>query len=68
LPLHTGRFVRFPARERDFFPFLKVQAGSVAQPASYTSPSLPGRKAKVELRKTMERVGMNSVSMKGARI
>jgi len=37
MPLHTGRFVRFPARERDFFTFLKVQAGSVAQPTSISS-------------------------------
>jgi hypothetical protein len=55
-----------PGRRKRFFPLLIVQTGSVAQPTSYTSPPLPGRKAQVELRKTMERVGMNSVSMKGA--
>ena len=35
----------------------------MAQPTSYTLPSLPGRKAQVELRKTMERVGMNERSV-----
>jgi len=55
-----------PGRRKRFFPFLKVQAGSVVQPTSYTSPSLPGRKAQVELRKTMERVGMKCVRMKRA--
>ena len=55
-----------PGRRKRISPFLEVQAGSVAQPTSYTSPFLPGRKAQVELRKTMEHVGMNSVSMKGA--
>ena len=65
--LYTGRPVcSIAGRRKRFFPFLKVQAGSVAQPTSYTSPSLPGRKALVELREITERVGMNSVSMKGA--